>query len=38
MIVEEIMNRDIYSLLPSNTIKDAVQIMREKNSPSANRR
>lgn len=30
MIIEEIMNRDIYSLLPSNTIKDAVHIMREK--------
>lgn len=30
MIIEEIMNKEIYSLLPSNTIKDAVQIMREK--------
>lgn len=31
MIIEEIMNKEIYSLLPSNTVKDAIQLMREKN-------
>ncbi|MBD8027099.1 CBS domain-containing protein [Ureibacillus sp. Re31] len=30
MIIEEIMNKDVYSLLPSNTVKDAIQLMKEK--------
>ncbi|KGR77676.1 acetoin utilization AcuB family protein [Ureibacillus sinduriensis] len=30
MIIEEIMNRDIHTLGPSNTVKDAIKIMREK--------
>lgn len=30
MIIEEIMNKDVYSLLPSNTVKDAIQLLKEK--------
>lgn len=30
MIIEEIMNRDVHSLSPSHTVKDAITIMREK--------
>lgn len=30
MIIEEIMNRDIHSLAPSHTVKDAIEMMREK--------
>lgn len=30
MIIEEIMNREVYSLAPGNTVKDALEIMREK--------
>ncbi|RUL56508.1 acetoin utilization AcuB family protein [Lysinibacillus antri] len=30
MIVEEIMNSEVYSLLPTNTVNDAVKLMREK--------
>lgn len=30
MIVEEIMNRHVYSLSPTNTVNDAVRLMREK--------
>lgn len=30
MIIEEIMNKDVYSLLPTNTVKDAIQLMKEK--------
>ncbi|HWK23779.1 MAG TPA: acetoin utilization AcuB family protein [Ureibacillus sp.] len=30
MIIEEIMNRDVHSLAPSNTVRDALNIMREK--------
>ena len=29
MIVEEIMKRDIHTLLPENTVRDAVRLMRE---------
>lgn len=31
MIIEEIMNRNVFALLPTNTIKDAIQLMRDKN-------
>ena len=30
MIIEEIMNKDVHSLAPSNTVKDAIEVMREK--------
>ena len=30
MIIEEIMNRDVHSLAPSNTVKDAIEVMRDK--------
>ncbi|MDN4493705.1 acetoin utilization AcuB family protein [Ureibacillus aquaedulcis] len=30
MIIEEIMNKDVHSLAPSDTVKDAIKIMREK--------
>lgn len=30
MIIEEIMSTEVYFLLPTNTVKDAIQIMREK--------
>ncbi|MER2113326.1 acetoin utilization AcuB family protein [Solibacillus isronensis] len=31
MIVEEIMQREIHTLLPENTVRDAVRLMRDKN-------
>lgn len=30
MIIEEIMNKDVHSLAPTNTVKDAIVLMREK--------
>lgn len=31
MIVEEIMNRELHTLMPENSVRDAVRLMREKN-------
>ncbi|HWL11741.1 MAG TPA: CBS domain-containing protein, partial [Ureibacillus sp.] len=30
MLIEEIMNRDVHTLAPTNTVKDALNVMKEK--------